>query len=165
MSNTLQNLFPSTNNKAEDFKVVPCYVEFKAAVDNGKYIFSENTTPAKYFGKLLQGQKGIIAGVMVSANCTDQQFTEAVNGALFLQILHEENNTPVNMAPFPFANFSQGGNFQEQWQITGATMLQEEGVKLAVTGAVDQLTSMTQNELILKVSFNFIRVGADRLKG
>ena len=165
MSNTIQNLFPMTNNRAEDFKVVPCYVEFSAAVDNGKYVFDNIKTPPKVFGKLLQGQKGIIAGVMVSANCTDQQFTEAVNGALFLQILHAENDTPVNMAPFPFANFSQGGNFQEQWQITASSMIQEEAVKLSVTGAVDQLTGMSQNELILKVSFNFIRVGAENLKG
>ena len=165
MSNTIQSLFPLTNNKAEDFTVFPCYVEFSAAVYGGKYVFNETTTPAKEFGKLLQGQKGIIAGVMLSANCTDQQFTEAVNGALKLQILHAENNTPVNMAPYPFANFSQGGNFQEQWKITASTMQQEEAVKLAVTGEVDQLTNMTQNELVIKVSFNFIRVGEENLKG
>ena len=165
MSNTLQSLFPQTPNRAEDFTVYPCYVEFSAPISGGKYVFNEQTTPAQVFGKLLQGQKGIIAGVMVAANCTDQQFTEAVNGALKLQILHAENNTPVNMAPYPFANFSQGGNFQEQWKITGATMLQEEAVKLAITGEVDQLTSMTQSELVLKVSFNFIRVGEKNLKG
>lgn len=165
MSNTIQNLFPMTNNRAEDFTVVPCYVEFSAAVDNGKYVFDDVKTPPKVFGKLLQGQKGIIAGVMLSANCTDQQFTEAVNGAMFLQILHSENNTPVNVSPFPFANFSQGGNFQQQWEITASSMLQEENVKLSVTGAVDQLTGMSQNELVIKVSFNFIRVGSKNLKG
>lgn len=165
MSNTIQSLFPLTNNKAEDFTVYPCYVEFSAPIQGGKYVFNETTTPAKKFSKLLQGEKGIIAGVMVSANCTDQQFTEAVNGALFLQILHEENNTPVNMKPFPFSNFSQGGNFQEQFKITASTMQQEEAVKLAITGEVDQLTGMTQNELVIKVSFNFIRVGEKNLKG
>lgn len=165
MSNTLQSLFPCTHNRAEDFTVYPCYVEFTASIYNGKYIFNETTTPPKVFGKLLQKEKGIIAGVMVAANCTDQQFTEAVNGCMKLQILHGENNTPVNLSPYPFANFSQGGNFQQQWENTAETMQQEEDVKLAVYGAVDQLTSMTQSELVLKVSFNFIRVGKDNLKG
>lgn len=165
MSNTLQSLFPYTKNNAKDFTVYPCYVEFSAPLVAGKYVFSEATTPAVNFGKLLQGQKGIIAGVIVSANCSEDEFSAAVEKPLLLQVLHAENGTPVNMAPFPFAQFSQVAIFQEQWEITGATMLQEEAVKLAVTGEVDQIPGMGANELTLKVVFNFIRVGKDKLQG
>ena len=165
MSNTLQSLFPMTNNRAEDFTVYPCYVEFSAPLSGGKYTFSEATTPAKEFGKILQKQKGIIAGVMISASCTDQEFTTAVNSALMLQILHGENNTPVNMAAYPFANFSQGGNFQGQFEATAETMQQEEAVKLAVTGDVDFIPGMGVQDLVVKISFNYIRVGKDQLKG
>ncbi len=83
---------------------------------------------------------------------------------MFLQILHGGNRTPVNMRPFPFSNFSQADNFQLQWQCSGGTVSQEEEFFLQVTGKVNQLTSMTNNELILKVSFNFIRVGIEQLE-
>ena len=102
---------------------------------------------------------------MISANTTEQNFTSAVNDCLNLQILHDGNKTPVNMAPFPFSNFSQSENFQLQWEATGATVRQEESFSLEVSGYVDQLTGMTLNELELKIVFNYIRVGSDRLKG
>lgn len=165
MAATLQSLFPFTHNKGEDFNVYPCYTEFSAPIVSGKYIFSEKTTPAVEFGKLLQGQTGIIAGVMISANCKPEQFTSAVDEPLKLQVLHGGNNTPINMSAFPFTEFSQGDNFSLQWKITGSTMKQEEDFKLAVTGELNQLTGMTLNELVLKITFNFIRVGTANLKG
>lgn len=165
MANTISSLFPNTPNKWKDFNVFPCYAEFSAPVILGKYIFSEETTPSVEFGKLLQGQTGIIAGVSISANCDAGQFAAAVDNPLRLQILHGGNNTPINMAPFPFTEFSQGDNFTQSWEITGATVMQEESFKLSVTGELDQLTGMTLNELVLKVTFNFIRVGSLNLKG
>lgn len=165
MAQTIQNLFPKTDNRAEDFTVYPCCLKFSAPIIAGKYVFSRQTTPPQEFGKLLQGQKGVIAGLMISANTTEENFTSAVNDFLLLQILHDGNKTPVNMAPFPFANFAQVGNFQEQWEPNGATVRQEEYFSLDITGTVDQLTGMSLNELELKVVFNFIRVGADKLKG
>lgn len=167
MAATLQSLFPFTNNKGEDFTVFPCYTEFSAPVVNGKYIFDENTTPAVEFGKLLQGQTGVIAGVMISANCADDQFTSALEPGkpLKLQVLHGSNNTPINMAPFPFTAFAHGDNFSAQWRIVGASVKQEENFKLAVTGEVDQLSNMTSNELLIRISFNFYRVGTTNLKG
>lgn len=165
MAATIQSLFPFTNNVAEDFTVYPCRLSFSAPIINGEYVFSEATTPAQKFGKLLQDQKGVIAGVMISANCGEQEFTEAVNDSLLLQILHDGNKTPVNLAPFPFANFSQTENFQLQWMPTGGTVKQEESFLLSISGRVNQLQNMTSNELELKVVFNFIRVGADKLKG
>lgn len=165
MANTLHSLFPYSRNRWNDFTVFPCYTEFSAPVVLGKYIFSEQTTPAVEFGKLLQGQTGIIAGVMISANCSDADFSEAVDKPLKLQILHGGNNTPINMAPFPFTEFSQGDNFTQSWEITGASTKQEENFKLAISGELDQLQNMSLNELVLKVSFNFIRVGSANLKG
>ena len=86
MAATIQNLFPFTKNKYEDFTVYPCRLTFSAPIINGKYVFSESTTPAQEFGKLLQKQTGIIAGIMISANCNEQDFTTAVNDSLLLQI-------------------------------------------------------------------------------
>ena len=165
MANTLNSLFPYSRNRWNDFTVFPCYTEFSAPVVLGKYIFSEQTTPAVEFGKLLQGQTGIIAGVMISANCSDADFSAAVDKPLKLQILHGGNNTPINMAPFPFTEFSQGDNFTQSWEITGASTKQEENFKLSIAGELDQLQNMSLNELVLKVSFNFIRVGSANLKG
>lgn len=163
MAATLQSLFPQIRPAMEGFNVFPCYAEFSAPVIYGKYVFSEQTTPAVDFGKLLQGQTGIIAGVMISANCTPEQFTEGVDKPLKLQVLHGGNLTPINMSPFPFTEFSQGDNFQSQWEITASTLQQEENFKLAVTGEVNQLTGMTNSELILKVTFNFIRVVSQKV--
>ena len=163
MGATIQNLFPLTLNKYEDFTVYPCAVAFSAPVVGGKYIFSRTTTPPQYFGKLLQTQIGIIAGISLSANCAEEDFTRAVNGTLELQILHGGNKTPVNAAPFPFANFSQTDNFQLEWISSGCDTKQQENFELSITGAVDQLPNMTSNELELKVVFNYIRVGSDKL--
>lgn len=165
MANTIHSLFPYSRNRWKDFTVFPCYAEFSAPVVSGKYIFSEATTPAVDFGKLLQGQTGIIAGVMISANCSNADFSAAVDKPLKLQILHGGNNTPINMAPFPFTEFSQGDNFTQSWEITAATMKQEEDFKLSLSGELEQLQNMTLNELVLKISFNFIRVGSHNLQG
>lgn len=164
-SATIQSLFPYTQNRAEDFTVVPCYCEFSAPVVAGKYVFDYTLTPPVEFEKLLQGQKGIIAGVMISANCTDAEFSAAVDSPLLLQVLHGENNTPVNLKPFPFTQFSQGGQFQLQWEITAASMLQEEFSKLAITGHVNQIPGMGLNELVIRIGFNYYRVGKKNLKG
>lgn len=164
MAATLQSLFPQLVPDMDGITVFPCYAEFSAPVQAGKYVFNEVTTPSVDFGKLLQGQVGIIAGVMISANCQPSDFAEAVDKPLELQVIHGGNMTPVNMAPFPFTEFSQGDNFQLQWEITGASMQQEENFKLAVRGEVDQLSGMSNNELKLKVTFNFIRVGVNKVK-
>ena len=165
MASTLQNLFPFTDKKARDFVVYPCHVKFSAPIRLGHYVFSATTTPPVYFGKLLQKQTGVIAGVKVSANCSEEQFTRALSDSLKLQILHGGNRTPVNLAPFPFCNFSQAEEFTLQWSATGTTMTQEEKFLLSVTGEVEQLTGMTLNELELNVVFNFIRVGTDKIDG
>ena len=164
-SATIQSLFPYTQNRAEDFTVVPCFCEFSAPLVGGKYVFDYVLTPPVEFEKLLQGQKGIIAGVMISANCSDAEFTAAVDSPLLIQVLHGENNTPVNLKPFPFTQFSQGAEFQLQWEITAATMLQEEAARLAITGQVDQIPGLGVNELVIRIGFNYYRVGKKNLKG
>lgn len=157
MANTIYSLFPLSQIKSEHVTIYPCYVEFKAAIQNGQYVFENN---AAEFGKLLQGQTGVIAGVSISANCTDAEFTTAIESPLMLRVIHGENKTTVNAAPFPFTAFEQVENFELDWVITGATMKQEEPFLLDVTGTVNQIPGMTNNELILRVSFNYMRVAS-----
>lgn len=163
MAATIHSLFPQVMPDIEAFTVYPCYAEFDAPLIAGKYIFSKQTTPPVDFGKLLQGQVGIIAGMMISANCAPADFTQAVDRPLKLRVIHGANKTIVNQAPFPFTEFSQGDNFQLIWKITGATVQQEENFMLEVVGEVDQLSNMTNNELKLKVTFNFFRVSEEAL--
>lgn len=158
MAQTLNSLFPFSTLAIKGATVYPITVEFEAPIIAGKYVFSEATTPAKKFDcKLMQDQAGVIAGVMISANCTPEDFAQN-SETLKLQILHGGNNTPANMNPFPFSTFQDGENFQEIMRITSATKLNEEEFKLAVTGNVRQIANMFENVLRLKVSFNFIRV-------
>ena len=155
MANTIFSLFPLSKIKSEQVTIYPCFVEFKAAIQNGQYVFENN---AAKFGKLLQGQTGVIAGVSISANCTAAEFTTAIDTPLMLRVIHGENRTTVNASPFPFTSFEQVENFQLDWVITGATMKQEESFLLNVTGVVNQIPGMNNNELILRVSFNYMRV-------
>lgn len=164
MAQTIQQLFPFTHIQAEAFNVRPVHARFAASVFGGKYVFNKISTPPFDFGKLLQKEKGIIAGIMISANCPEADFSAACESPLMLQIIHGGNKTPVNSAPFPFSNFSMGDNFQLQWKCSGTTRNQEEHFLLQVDGEVNQLSNMTQNELVLNVVFNFIRVGIDKLK-
>lgn len=157
MANTIQSLFPFTKNRAENFNVYPCYCQFSAPVVAGKYVFNSVLTPKVSFGKLLQPQIGIIAGVMISANCSPADFAAAIDSPLLLQVYHGGNRTPVNMKPFPFCEFSQGDNYQEQFICSTTSNKKEEHFLLGIEGEVNQLTGMTNNELVLKVSFNFIR--------
>lgn len=165
MAATIQSLFPFTTNKSKDFTLEPIYTEFRAPLVAGKYVFSEATTPAKVFGKLLQSEVGIVAGVMISANCAPDDFAQAIDKPLELQIINGGNNSPVNYAPFPFTAFAHGDNFQAQWEITAATTDQEDSFKLSVTGEVDQLPGMSQNELVLRIAFNYIRANKKKLEG
>ena len=156
MAQTLNSLFPFSTLPQKGVTVYPVAVEFEAPIIGGKYVFSEATTPAVEFGKLMQKQAGIIAGVMISANCTPDDFAQN-SETLKLQILHGGNNTPANMSPFPFSTFQDGENFQESFKITSATVLQEDSFKLAVTGSVRQIANMYENVLRLKIAFNYMR--------
>lgn len=163
MAETLQSLFPVTKHSGKSFTVYPCIAEFSAGVESGKYIFSQAKTPAVNFGRLLQGQTGVIAGVLISANCSEQDFTKALNKPLALQVLHGGNRTPVNMAPFYFTSFANGSNFQLQWEITAANVNQDDNFYLGVVGDVEQIDNMTDDNLILKIAFNFIRFDGQNL--
>ena len=41
----------------------------------------------------------------------------------------------------------------------------EEPVKLAIQGTVNQIDGLMSNELVLKIGFNYFRVGEKNLKG
>lgn len=163
MAATIQSLFPQTDYPGKKFTVYPCNVEFSAGIVAGKYVFSQRTTPAVKFGRLLQGQTGVIAGVLISANCSDSDFTKSLNKPLALQVIHGGNRTPVNMAPFYFTSFANGSNFQLQWEITAANTRQDDDFLLGVVGEVDQIDDMTDDNLILKIAFNFIRFDGENL--
>lgn len=158
MANTINKLFPFSTIDPKKAQIYPCFVDFAAPIVGGKYVFSKTTTPPQNFGELPQGQTGIIAGVQISANCIEDDFAAGVEKPLMLQVLHGGNGTPINFKPFPFSQFSHGDNFQLQWQITAARPNQNDGYELAVEGEVNQIGNMTSNELILRVTFNFIRV-------
>lgn len=158
MAATIQSLFPYTQINPDLVNVYPCLASFEAPVIAGEFVFNETTTPPVNFGKLLQGQKGVIAGLMLSANCSDSEFTKNVLEPLKLQVIHGGNLTPVNMAGFPFSNFSQAENFELQWISTGVTIDQEENFLLSVNGKVNQIPGIASNKLKLDVVFNFIRI-------
>lgn len=158
MAQTLNSLFPFSTLAIKGATVFPTKVEFEAPLVAGKYVFDESTTPAQKFDcKLMQEQAGVIAGVRISANCTQEDFAANAEN-LTLQILHGGNETPVNMNAFPFSTFQDGDNFQEIFVPTGFNTLPEEEFKLAVNGSVRQISGMLENVLRLKISFNFIRV-------
>ena len=166
MANTLQNLFPFSTINPVRAQVYPVNVEFNAPIIGGEYVFDESTTPAKSFGTgLSQKQTGVIAGVMIGANCTPEDFAANVVTNLELQVLNGSNGTPVNLAPFPFSQFAHGDNYALWWNITGAATPYIDDFLLQVSGKVKQIDDMTENELILKIAFNFWRVDNGELGG
>lgn len=103
MANTLQNLFPFSTIEPVNAEIYPKTVIFSAPIIAGEYVFSDTTTPPQELGTLPQGKTGIIAGVMIGANCTPEDFAANVVDVLELQILNGANGTPINSAPFPFS--------------------------------------------------------------
>ena len=165
MANTLQNLFPFSTINYNRALIYPKTVEFSAPVIAGEYVFNDTTTPPQSFGTLPQNQTGIIAGVMIGANCTPDDFSQNVQGVLKLQVLHGGNKTPVNLAPFPFSQFAHGDNYSLWWNITGAqTQQYQEECFLQIAGNVKQIMNMTDNELKIKISFNYWRVDNNEIK-
>lgn len=158
MAATIQSLFPFTQINPDQVNIYPCLATFEAPVIAGEFVFNDTVTPPVNFGKLLQGQKGVIAGLMLSANCSDSEFTSNVVEPLKLQVIHGGNGTPVNMAGFPFSNFSQAENFELQWVATGVDVAQEENFFLSVNGKLNQIPGIASNVLKLDVVFNFIRI-------
>lgn len=156
MANTLQSLFPFSTVSPESTKVEPCAVEFSAPIIAGHYVFSEDTTPAQYFGKLDQGKTGVIAGVMIGANCEPDDFALSVEEPLKLQVINGTNRTPITLAPFMFTQFAHGDNYATWWNITGSSATPyNDSFYLSVEGRVKQINNMTDNELKLKICFNF----------
>lgn len=158
MANTLNSLFPFSTLNQKGVTVKPCAVIFEAPIINGYYVFDNVQTPAQEFDKVLQDQCGVIAGVMISANCMPDDFAQNVENFLQIQVLHGGNDTPVNVGKFPFATFQDGGNFQLISEITSATTNNEDIFKLSVSGRVAQINNMSENVLRLKIAFNFFRV-------
>lgn len=161
MANTVNKLFPFSTLDPSKVKICPKFVEFSAPIIAGKYVFSEATTPAQIFDSLPQSQTGIIAGVQISANCNPEDFAEAVEKPLLLQVYHGGNNTPVNVDPFPFSQFSHGDNYLLNWKITAAEINNMDECKISVVGEVNQIGNMNSNELTLRVQFNFLRIEGD----
>lgn len=159
MAFSLQSLFPFSTVSPESTQVYPRSVMFSAPIQAGEYVFSEATTPAQEFGTLTQGKTGVIAGVMIGANCAPDDFALSVKEPLKLQVLNGTNHTPVSLAPFMFTQFAHGDNYCAWWNITGSSENRyEDSFLLSVEGRVKQIANMTDNELKLKICFNFWRV-------
>lgn len=165
MANTLQNLFPFSTIEPVNAEIYPKTVIFSAPIIAGEYVFSDTTTPPQELGTLPQGKTGIIAGVMIGANCTPEDFAANVVDVLELQILNGANGTPINSAPFPFSQFAHGDNYSVWWNITGAETPYIDTFVLQVKGKVKQIANMTENELRLKISFNYWRIANKELEG
>ena len=165
MAATIQSLFPYSLIDPHKVTIYPRLASFEAPVIGGEFVFNETTTPPVNFGKVLQGEKGVIAGLMLSSNCSEADFTTNVIEPLKLQVIHGGNLTPVNLAGFPFANFSQAENFELQWEDTGVTVDQEEDFFLSINGRVNQIPGITSNKLKLDIVFNFIRLAEGALEG
>lgn len=162
MANTLQNLFPFSTIIPSSALVYPCAVEFSAPITAGHYMFKDSTRLK--FGKLLQQQTGVIAGVMIAGNCTPEDFAAAVSEPLMLQVYNGGNGTPVNLAPFPFSQFADGDNYSLWFNITQAANYEDDFL-LAISGKVRQIANMTENELKIKIAFNFWRVDNSVFEG
>ena len=163
MANTLQNLFPFSTIRPARALVYPCALEFIAPITAGHYVFSENNR-VPFGTKLLQEQTGVIAGVMISANCSAEDFAAAVDEPLKIQIFQGGNDTPVNLAPFPFSQFSHGDNYSLWFNITQAANYENEFF-VALSGKVRQIANMTSNELKIKLAFNFWRIDNAMIQG
>ena len=155
MANSKYSLFPNSTIDREKVQIYPCTLEFSAPIEAGMYVFK--SAPIK-FGHLPMGMTGVIAGVMLSANCSPDDFAAAVDEPLQLQVYHGQNRTPVNLSPFYFSQFAHGDNFTLDWKITGSTRPHQDDILLGVSGNVNQIADMDENELRLKISFNFMRV-------
>ena len=166
MANTLQNLFPFSTIAPSNATVYPVSLTFAAPIIAGEYVFDETTTPRQRIQTLSQNQTGIIAGVMIGANCLPEDFAANVVDVLNLQVINGGNDTPVNLAPFPFSQFSHGDNYSLWWNITGTSEKPyEDEFYLSVSGKVKQSANMSENELKLKISFNYWRVANKEIEG
>lgn len=165
MANTLQSLFPFSTVPPDTTQVTPCSVEFSAPIIAGHYEFNDQKTPPQRFETLMQGKIGVIAGVMIGANCSPDDFAQNVEAPLKLQVFNGTNKTPVSLSPFMFSQFAHGDNYCTWWKITGSSGARYDGdCFLSVSGRVKQIPGMTSNELVLKISFNFWRVDKDFFK-
>lgn len=159
MANTLNSLFPFSTVSPESTQVTPKAVEFSAPIEAGHYVFNKDTTPPKDIGILPQGKMGVIAGVMIGANCAPDDFALSVEEPLKLQVLRGTNRTPVSLDPFLFSQFAHGDNYTTWWKITGSTANRyADTFFLSVEGRVKQIANMTDNELKLKISFNLWQI-------
>lgn len=165
MANTLQSLFPFSTISPDRAHIYPVTVKYSAPIIGGEYVFNDTTTPPQIFGQLPQEQTGVIAGVMIGANCSPSDFAKNVVDALELQILNGSNKTRVNMSPFPFSEFSHGDNYSLWWNITGAgSEPYTDDFLLKISGKVKQISDMTENELKIIISFNYWRIDNEELK-
>ena len=163
MANTLQNLFPFSTISPARALVYPCAVGFSAPITAGHYVFKDDNRVS--FGtKLLEKQTGVIAGIMISGNCNADDFAAAVDEPLKIQIYQGGNDTPVNLAPFPFSQFSHGDNYALWFNITQAANYENEFF-VGLSGKVRQIANMTSNELKIKLAFNFWRIDKAMLEG
>lgn len=140
MAQTVRALFPGINPQA--VTVLPTKASFTALLVAGKFVFDQTVS----IGKLNDNTTAIIAGVEFSANIDQLDFSDALdpaaNGGFFrLDLLAGGNGHQVNLQPFLFSAFGQGGGFMTEYSATAATDQQEE-MFLRLRGSLIQTTRL-----------------------
>lgn len=136
MAQTIRALFP--NVPPQSITVLPTKASFQAGLVGGRFDFDQTVS----IGMLNDNTSAIIAGVEFSANIDQLVFSDALNpafqGGFFrLDLLAGGNGHQINLQPFYFSAFGQGGGFMTEYAATAATDQQEE-IFLRLRGSIIQ---------------------------
>jgi hypothetical protein len=155
MAQTVRALFPNIPPQA--ITVLPTKASFTAPLVAGKFSFDQTVS----IGLLNDKTTAIIAGVEFSANIDQLDFNDAldssVQGGFFrLDLLAGGNGHQVNLQPFLFSAFGQGGGFMTEYAATAATDQQEE-MFLRLRGSILQtprILTLAKSAIVIQVTLN-----------
>lgn len=155
MAQTVRALFPNIPPQA--ITVLPTKASFTAPLVAGKFAFDQTVS----IGLLNDNTTAIIAGVEFSANIDQLDFNDAldssVQGGFFrLDLLAGGNGHQVNLQPFLFSAFGQGGGFMTEYAATAATDQQEE-MFLRLRGSILQtprILTLAKSAIVIQVTLN-----------
>jgi hypothetical protein len=155
--NSINQLFPNLKNR--DFAVYPVAVSFTSTLNAGFYDF--DFLPKKKVCELGKNETGLICGINLSSNVSNDLFLEALdenNGFLSIRLIHGENKSDVNLAPFYFCNFSDS-SFISNFKIVGSNSSEKESFFIKLGGRIKQIGSI--NKITLNLIFNLLKTKKD----
>lgn len=135
---TIFQRFPKIKDWRE-VAVFPVALKFTAVLMGGKFVFNERKTA--FFAN--SQELVVLDGVSLSASSgiDELTFSKALKDFFSLNIIREGNGHPVTLAPFKFAQFSQGGLFTANFHAT-ATSNNEENFAFELKGELDQIPEL-----------------------